>query len=96
MTLERIAALLAKAERTANQPGAFVEGKRNDDYYLEGKPYLDGFKAISAPKMSIRLQAIRGGQADIEFRGFPPKARDDLKEALGDQIEVQELSLIPI
>ncbi|MGD8810877.1 MAG: ABC transporter substrate-binding protein, partial [Gammaproteobacteria bacterium] len=73
-----------------HQPGAFVEGKRNDDYYLKGKPYLDGYKAISAPKMSVRLQAIRGDRAAIEFRGFPPKARDDLVKALGDKIRVQE------
>jgi len=73
-----------------HQPGAFVEGARNEDYYLKGKPYLDGFKAISAPKMSVRLQAIRGDRAAIEFRGFPPKARDDLVKALGDKIRVQE------
>jgi peptide/nickel transport system substrate-binding protein len=72
------------------QPGAFVEGKRNPNYYLKGKPYLDGFKAIQAPKMSVRLQAIRGDRAAIEFRGFPPKARDDLVAALGDKIRVQE------
>jgi peptide/nickel transport system substrate-binding protein len=73
-----------------HQPGAFVEGKRNEDYYVKGQPYLDGFKAISAPKMSVRLQAIRGDRAAIEFRGFPPKARDDLVDALGDKVKVQE------
>ena len=72
------------------QPGAFVEGKRNEDYYIKGKPYLDGFKAIQAPKMSVRLQAIRGDRAAAEFRGFPPKARDDLVNAMGDKIKVQE------
>ena len=40
--------------------------------------------------MSVRLQAIRGGRADIEFRAFPPKSRDDLVKALGDGITVQE------
>ena len=70
--------------------GSHVSGKRNPNYHDEGKPYLDGFKAISAPKMSIRLQAIRGDRAAIEFRGFPPKARDDLVNALGDKITVQE------
>ena len=73
-----------------HQPGAFVEGKRNEDYYIKGQPYLDGFKAIQAPKMSVRLQAIRGDRAGIEFRGFPPKARDDLVEAMGDKIKVEE------
>ncbi len=73
-----------------HQPGAFVEGKRYDGYHVKGLPYLDGYKAISAPKMSVRLQAIRGDRAAIEFRGFPPKARDDLVKALGDKVKVQE------
>ncbi len=72
------------------QAGAFVKGARNDDYHLKGQPYLDGFTSIIAPKMALRLQAIRGDRAAIEFRGFPPKARDDLVKALGDQVSVQE------
>ena len=55
-----------------------------------GLPYLDGFEAIFAKKQSLRVQAIRGDRAAIEFRGFPPKSRDDLKKALGDKITVQE------
>jgi peptide/nickel transport system substrate-binding protein len=73
-----------------HQPGSFVEGKRYEAYHHKGQPYLDGYKAISAPKMALRLQAIRGNRAAIEFRGFPPKARDDLVKALGDKITVQE------
>ena len=73
-----------------HQPGSFVQGKRNPNYHHKGQPYLDGYKAISASKMAVRLQAIRGGRAAIEFRGFPPKARDDLVAALGDKITVQE------
>jgi peptide/nickel transport system substrate-binding protein len=73
-----------------HQPGSFVSGKRFDDYHHKGQPYLDGFRAISAPKMAVRLNAIRGNRAAIEFRGFPPRARDDLVNALGDKITVQE------
>ena len=73
-----------------HQPGALVEGVRNDDYHHEGQPHLDGFKAIIAKKMSVQLQAIRGNRAAINFRGLPPKARDDLVNALGDKITVQE------
>ena len=72
------------------QPGAFISGERNPGYYHKGKPYLDGFRAIFAKKQSLRVQAIRGGRASIEFRGFPPKSRDDLKKALGDKVTVQE------
>ena len=73
-----------------HQPGSFVSGKRFDNYHHKGQPYLDGYKAIAAPKMAVRLNAIRGDRAAIEFRGFPPKARDDLVNALGDKITVQE------
>lgn len=72
------------------QPGALISGVRYEDYHVEGRPYLDGFKAIFAKKQSLRVQAIRGGRASIEFRGFPPKSRDDLVNALGDKITVQE------
>jgi peptide/nickel transport system substrate-binding protein len=73
-----------------HQPGAFVRGRRYENYHFKGRPYLDGFTAISAPKMALRLQAIRGDRAAAEFRGFPPKARDDLVRALGDKVTVQE------
>ena len=55
-----------------------------------GLPYLDGFEAIFAKTQSLRVQAIRGDQAAIEFRGLPPKSRDDLVAALGKDITVQE------
>jgi len=72
------------------QPGAFLKAEANPNYYHEGKPYLDGTEAIFARKQSVNVQAIRGGRADIQFRGFPPKSRDDLVAALGEGITVQE------
>jgi peptide/nickel transport system substrate-binding protein len=53
-------------------------------------PYLDGFVGIFADKQAVRVAAIESGRADIEFRGFPPVTRDELKAALGDKITVQE------
>ena len=42
-----------------------------------------------ADKQAVRVSAIRGDRAAIEFRGFPPSTRDELKAALGDQLTVQ-------
>jgi peptide/nickel transport system substrate-binding protein len=70
--------------------GQSIEGVRNPDYYHAGLPHLDGFKGIFAAKQATRLDAIRADRAAIEFRGFPPSARDELKQALGDKIAVQE------
>ncbi|MDH3287323.1 MAG: ABC transporter substrate-binding protein [Betaproteobacteria bacterium] len=72
------------------EAGAVIRGVRNPDFFVKGKPYLDSFDAIFAKKQSLRVQAIRGDRAAIEFRGFPPKARDDLVKALGKDITVQE------
>lgn len=70
--------------------GSHFEAKKYEHYHHPGQPYLDGFRATIAPKMSLRLQAIQGDRAAIEFRGFPPASRDDLVRALGDRITVQE------
>ncbi|HLY46622.1 MAG TPA: ABC transporter substrate-binding protein [Stellaceae bacterium] len=70
--------------------GQSIVGERNPDYYHKGLPYLDGFKGIFADKQVTRVEAIRSDRAAIEFRGFPPTVRDELKGALGDKITVQE------
>lgn len=75
---------------TRQKPGAFIEGKRNPNYHHEGRPYLDGFRAIFSNQQSKRVEAIRKGEAMIEFRGFPPRSREILKKALGDQVTVLE------
>jgi peptide/nickel transport system substrate-binding protein len=70
--------------------GQSISGVRNPDYYHPGKPYLDGFVGIYAPKQATRLDALRSDRAAIEFRGLPPSARDQLKQDLGDKVAVQE------
>jgi peptide/nickel transport system substrate-binding protein len=72
------------------QLGQSISGTRNPDYYHAGLPYLDGFIGIFADKQAVRVSAIRGDRAAIEFRGFPPATRNELQAALGDQLTVQE------
>ena len=57
--------------------GQSIKGVRNPDYYQKGLPYLDGFTGIYADKQAVRVEAIRGDRAAIEFRGMPPAARDE-------------------
>ena len=75
---------------TDYEVGQAIKGVRNPDYYMPGKPYLDGIVAIYAPKQATRVDAIRSDRAAIEFRGLPPASRDELKKQLGDRIAVQE------
>ncbi|MBV9967571.1 MAG: ABC transporter substrate-binding protein [Alphaproteobacteria bacterium] len=72
------------------QAGQSISGVRNADYYRKGLPYLDGFTGIFADKQAVRVAAIRSDRAAIEFRGFPPATRDELKAAVGDRLAVQE------
>src|SRR5580704_13167350 len=69
--------------------GQSIKGVRNPDYYHPDQPYLDGFVGIFAAKQAVRVDAIRGDRAAIEFRGMPPSARDELVRELGDKIVVQ-------
>jgi peptide/nickel transport system substrate-binding protein len=72
------------------ETGQSIKGVKNPDYYHNGLPYLDGFTGIYADKQAVRVEAIRGDRAAIEFRGFPPAVRDELVGALGEKITVQE------
>ena len=71
-------------------------GRHFDDYFDKGKPYLDSFRAIFIADTAAQVAAIRGGRAQIEFRGFTPSARDDLVRAMGDQITVQESTWLTV
>jgi peptide/nickel transport system substrate-binding protein len=70
--------------------GSHWVAKKNPDYWDKGKPYLDGFRAIFIPSASAQVAAIRGERAHIQFRGFTPVDRDNLVNALGSKITVQE------
>jgi peptide/nickel transport system substrate-binding protein len=75
---------------TGYETGQSIKGERNPDYYHKGLPYLDGFVAIYADKQATRIDAIRADRAQMEFRGLPPSARDQLVKELGKDITVQE------
>jgi len=72
------------------ETGQSIKGVRNPDYYVKGLPYLDGFTGIFAAKQAVEIDAIRSDRAAIEFRGFPPSARDELVRDLDGKIAVQE------
>ncbi len=74
--------------------GSYWVGKRNEDYFVKGHPYLDGFRAIFIKDGSARVAAIRGERVHIEFRGFSPPQRDSLVSALGSKIQVKQGPLL--
>src|SRR5258705_1826003 len=72
--------------------GSYVTGKRNDNYFKQGLPYLDGFKGVFTLQPAAMLNAIQGGQVLAEFRGISPAERDRLVSAMGDKIRIEESS----
>ncbi|MGH9649550.1 MAG: ABC transporter substrate-binding protein, partial [Terriglobales bacterium] len=70
--------------------GSHWIGKKNPAYWDQGKPYLDGYRAIFVQDSAAQVAAIRGQRAMIQFRGFSPPERDTLVAALGPKITVQE------
>ena len=72
--------------------GSHWVGKRNEDYFVKGRPYLDGYRAVFITDTGARLAAIRSGRVHAEFRFFGPTQRDDVLRAMGEKIRVQEIS----
>jgi peptide/nickel transport system substrate-binding protein len=70
--------------------GSHWIGKKNPNYFIKGRPYLDGYRMVVIRDTAPRVAAVRSGQALIEFRGFNPAARDDIVKTGGKQVVVQE------
>ena len=72
--------------------GSHVSGKKNDNYFKKGLPYLDGWKGVFTLQAAAMLNALQGGQVLAEFRGISPAERDRLVAAMGDNIRIEESS----
>jgi peptide/nickel transport system substrate-binding protein len=70
-------------------PGAYWVGRRFDGYFMEGRPYLDGFRAVFVTGAAM-VNALAGGQVMAEFRGLAPAERDRVVAARGDRIRILE------
>ena len=69
--------------------GSHWVGRRFERYFLPGRPYLDGFRAVNMAGPAI-VSGLEGGQILAEFRGFSPAIRDRLVAAMGPRAAVQE------
>src|SRR5712691_876443 len=72
--------------------GSHVSGKRNDNYFKKGLPYLDGWRGVFTLQPAAMINAVQGGQVLAEFRGISPAERDRLVAAMGDKIRIEESS----
>ncbi len=69
--------------------GSHWTGRKFNDYYEKGKPYLNGFMAIFISGAPM-VNALAAGEVLAEFRGHSPADRDRLVRTLGDKAVVQD------
>ena len=69
--------------------GSHWIGKRFDNYFVKGQPYLDSYRAIFI-RGAPMVNALAAGEVMIEFRGHSPADRDRIVGTLKDQAAVME------
>jgi peptide/nickel transport system substrate-binding protein len=63
--------------------GEFVEYVRNPDYFVKGRPYLDGLRYLIIAERGTATAALQTGRVDVAFPGETPKGiADQLKKAV--------------
>src|SRR5437899_3162027 len=63
--------------------GEFVEYVKNPDYFVKGRPYLDGLKYFPIVERGTRQAALQAGKLDVSFPGETTKtAAEQLKNAV--------------
>ena len=72
-----------------HQAGSHWVGRKFNDYFEPGKPYLDGYRSVFM-RGAAMVNALSAGQVLAEFRGHSPADRDRLVQALGDRAVVLE------
>ena len=62
--------------------GEFVEYVRNPDYFVKGRPYLDGLRYLIIAERGTATAALQTGRVDVAFPGETPRPiADQLKKA---------------
>ena len=63
--------------------GEFIEYVKNPDYFVKGRPYLDGIKYVVIAERGTRVAAIQAGQLDVAFQGETNRSSmEQLKKAV--------------
>ena len=74
--------------------GEFVEYTKNPDYFVKGRPYLDGLKYVIISERGTRTAALQAGRLDTSSPGETTKnIADQLKAAVPQMVIVRVGSL---
>jgi peptide/nickel transport system substrate-binding protein len=53
--------------------GEYVDYVRNPDYFVKGRPYLDGLRYVPIPDRATKFAALQAGRLDVSFPGDESK-----------------------
>jgi len=75
-----------------HEPGAFLRGEKNEDYFVEDRPYLDGFNAIFLWGDTVNTASR------MESHGIPGKIQvsHETHDYLGDTYSFEERGVIQL
>ena len=63
--------------------GEFIDYVKNPDYFVKGRPYLDGLRYVIIVERGTRTAALQSGQLDVAMPGETTKtAAEQLKKAV--------------
>jgi peptide/nickel transport system substrate-binding protein len=63
--------------------GEFIDYVKNPDYFVKGRPYLDGLRYVMIVERGTRTAALQSGQLDVAMPGETTKtAAEQLKKAV--------------
>ena len=72
------------------RPGELIELVRNTDYFVKGRPYLDGIRFIIIKERGTRIAALQAGRLDVTMPQEGTKnAAEQLKKAVPSMVVVQ-------
>lgn len=74
--------------------GVSVEHVKNEDYFITGRPYLDGVSQYMIPDNSARLAALRTGQIRMTFlsqANMTPSQAELLKTQMSDKLGIARI-----
>jgi peptide/nickel transport system substrate-binding protein len=74
------------------RPGELIEFVRNPDYFIRGRPYLDGIRFIIIKERGTRIAALQAGRVDVTMpQEGTRNAAEQLKKAVPSMV-VTEVS----
>jgi peptide/nickel transport system substrate-binding protein len=71
-------------------PGSFIELERNEFYWEDGKPYLDGVRFDFIPDDNARVLKMQAGEVDL-LEGVPFAQIEDLQSAGDFAVQIDDI-----